>query len=189
MSGGASRPLRLLQSRVSASMRPSISPSRGINAATGAFGLAPGSRRIWIGASPPKMAALPSGLSRSASKALSGGASLTDRCCGACMKVITDGTMAGDQNTGCARADKPGRAGKSQPPLPLSVRRERRRLGLCGDKCLIMLLVGFMPAKAFPCEPLNRKAIEEVVSVRFSPTRRIGLHIQPRHGLPKSSEN
>ena len=92
------------------------------------------------------------------------------------MKSRTDGSTAGDQNTGWTVAGSPGLAAKSQPPTAFVFLREGFRLHFAKNQVTIQKLIVLVPAKAFPGKPFNGQLIEEVVAAAVSPARCVRLH-------------
>ncbi|TAH66886.1 MAG: hypothetical protein EWM45_09835 [Rhodopseudomonas palustris] len=88
---------------------------------------------------------------------------------GRCDKRTTAGSLDGDHVTCCCAAERPGLAGKSQPPTLLLFVRQRQGFGARTDETGVLVLIGMVPAKAFPGEALDRQSIEEIVAAVVSP--------------------
>ena len=73
---------------------------------------------------------------------------------GRCDKRTTAGSLDGDQITCCCAAERPGLAGKSQPPTLLLLARQRQGFGAGADQGGVLVLIRMVPAKAFPGEAL-----------------------------------
>ena len=97
----------------------------------------------------------PSTLSRLTPAPVNGADRKDDRNSGAGTRETTAGSTSGDQKTSCAKADKSGVAGKSQPPLPLCLRMEGGFFGSCGQERLVVPLIGFVTPQTLPGEPFD----------------------------------
>ncbi len=86
------------------------------------------------------------------------------------------GLATGDQMTGWSSAEKPGSAGKSQPPAILDVIRKGKMPGALRYKIIETGLIGGVTAQAFPGDTLNGQRIEEFILVLVSPAGCIRLH-------------
>lgn len=86
------------------------------------------------------------------------------------------GLATGDQMTGWSSAEKPGFAGKSQPPAILDVIRKGKMPGALRYKIIETGLIGGVTAQAFPGDTLNGQRIEEFILVLVSPAGCIRLH-------------
>ena len=87
------------------------------------------------------------------------------------------GLATGDQMTGWSSAEKPGSAGKSQPPAMLDIIRKGKMPGALRYKIIETGLIGGVTAQAFPGDAFNRKLIVEVIGVLVSPLRCIRPHL------------
>ena len=86
------------------------------------------------------------------------------------------GLATGDQMTGWSSAEKPGSAGKSQPPAMLDVIRKGKMPGALRYKVIETGLIGRVTAQAFPGDALNGQRIVEFILVLVSPAGCIRLH-------------
>ena len=86
------------------------------------------------------------------------------------------GLATGDQMTGWSSAEKPGSAGKSQPPAVLDIIRKGKVSVALRYDIIEAGLIGGIAAQTFPSDALNGKVIVEFILVLISPAGCIRLH-------------
>lgn len=86
------------------------------------------------------------------------------------------GLATSDQITGWSSTEKPGSAGKSQPPAMLIIIRKGKMLCTLRHEIIEPGLINGVAAQAFPGDALNGQSIVEFILTLISPAGCIRLH-------------
>ena len=95
---------------------------------------------------------------------------------GAAPSISTAGLASGDQMTGWSSAERPGSAGKSQPPAVQGIIRKGKMPRTLRYEFIEAGLIGSIAAQAFPGDALDGQRIVEFILVLISPAGCIRLH-------------